>query len=388
MRRFLAKALEKIDKMDRERIRSLVYAITDENDRLEMVLESMTDGVVVTDGEHHILLFNKSAERLLPFAAGELVEKNVWEAIEDREIAAFLSEKLVSQEKVRDYEFTLDERGGRTLSVSIMPLVNEKVIRGNVIHIEDVTQKRSEQARLRRAESLAALTTLTAGVAHEIKNPLASIGIHLQLIKKATEGRESVETAGVREYLQVIDEEVGRLNQIVVDFLFAVRPMDAQLECKDLNPVIRELLDFLRFELDEAGVKVELQLAEDLPRVRLDEKYLKQALLNIIKNAISAMPSGGRLCIKTAASDAELMLTIADTGAGMPEEIIEKIFEPYFTTRAFGSGLGLTLVYKIVKEHLGEIAVSSREGEGTSFQISFPVPQREKRLIGYEGKTR
>ena len=108
MRRFLAKALEKIDKMDRDRIRSLVYAITDENDRLEMVLESMTDGVVVTDGEHHILLFNKSAERLLPFAAGELVEKNVWEAIEDREIAAFLSEKLVSQEKVRDYEFTLD----------------------------------------------------------------------------------------------------------------------------------------------------------------------------------------------------------------------------------------------------------------------------------------
>jgi two-component system, sporulation sensor kinase E len=388
MRKFLAKALEKIDKMDRERIRSLVFAITEENDRLEMVLESMTDGVVVTGREHQILLFNKSAERLLPFAPGELVEKPAWNTIEDREIAAFLEDKLVNQEKVRDREFTLDERGGITLSVSIMPLVQDKIIRGNVIHIEDVTQKRAEQARLRRAESLAALTTLTAGVAHEIKNPLASIGIHLQLIKKAIEGRDTVESAAVGEYLQVIDEEVGRLNQIVVDFLFAVRPMDAQLECRDLNPVIRELLEFLRFELDEAGIQVELQLAEDLPRISLDEKYLKQALLNIIKNAITAMPSGGKMHIKTAASDGELILTIADTGVGMPEEIIDKIFEPYFTTRAFGSGLGLTLVYKIVKEHLGDITVSSREGEGTSFQISFPVPQREKRLIGYEGKKR
>jgi len=388
MRKFLVKALEKIDKMDQEKIRSLVYAITVDIDRLEMVLESLTDGVVVTGQDHKILLFNKSAERLLPFTAGELVEKTVWDTLEDREIAAFLKDKLMSQEKVRDWELTLDEPGGRTLAVSIMPLVQDTVVRGNVVHIEDITQKRTEQARLRRAESLAALTTLTAGVAHEIKNPLASIGIHLQLIRKAIEGRETVKSAGVREYLQVIDEEVGRLNQIVVDFLFAVRPMDAKLECKDLNPVIRELLDFLRFELDEAGVKVELQLADELPRIRLDEKYLKQALLNIIKNAISAMPSGGTMYIKTAAADGELVLTIADTGIGMPEEIIEKIFEPYFTTRAFGSGLGLTLVYKIVKEHLGEISVSSREGEGTSFQISFPVPQKEKRLIGYEGKKR
>jgi two-component system, sporulation sensor kinase E len=388
MRKFLARALEKIDKMDRERIRALIYAITEENDRLEMVLESMTDGVVVTGREHQILLFNKSAERLLPFAAGELMEKTIWDTVEDREIAGFLKVKLSTQEKIRDWEFTLDERGGRTLSVSIMPLVHDKIIRGNVIHIEDVTQKRTEQARLRRAESLAALTTLTAGVAHEIKNPLASIGIHLQLIKKAIEGRNTVKCDDVGEYLQVIDEEVGRLNQIVVDFLFAVRPMDAHLECRELNPVIRDLLDFLRFELDEAGVNVELQLSEELPRIRLDEKYLKQALLNIIKNAMTAMPSGGQLRIKTAAGDGELILTISDTGVGIPEEIIDKIFEPYFTTRAFGSGLGLTLVYKIVKEHLGEITVSSREGEGTSFQISFPVPQKEKRLIGYEVKKR
>ncbi len=387
MRRFLQKALDKIDKMDRGRIHSLLCNIASEIDLLEMVLDSMTDGVVVTNRQHRIIVFNKSSERMLPFNKAELSEKIVWEVIRDREISLFFKDNLENQDSVIDKEFTLNNGFLKTLSLSIMPLVREGRIQGNVIHIEDVTEKRAREERLRRAESLAALTTLAAGVAHEIKNPLASIGIHLQLIEKKMEGKRRIYTDYINDFISIIKEEVDRLNRIVVDFLFAVRPINTVLEEGDLNRVVRELLEFLKFELEEEGIEVVIDLPDHIPKIRLDEKYMKQALLNIIKNAISAMPDGGTLRIETLCRGGELHLRISDTGVGIQEKNMAKIFEPYFTTKDFGSGLGLTLVYKIVKEHMGDISVSSKQEKGTTFDLSFPIPQKEKRLIGYEGEA-
>lgn len=388
MRKFLQRALAIIDKMDHAQIRVLLEDVAMESELQEMVLESMSDGVVVTDRENRILLVNKSAERMLPFNTGDPAERVLWECIRDREIAAFFRRALSGLDKVIDREFTLTEGFVRTLALTVMPLVRQGAIQGNMIHIEDVTEKRAKEARLRRAESLAALTTLTAGVAHEIKNPLASIGIHIELMRKAIGGRPTVSSAKVSENLEVIKEEVERLNRIVVDFLFAVRPMNTELQLEDPNPLVRELLEFLRFELEQAGISLELELLEPSPLIRLDAKYLKQALLNIVKNAIAAMPTGGKLRVESRRKGNTLQLKVSDTGVGIPEENLDKIFEPYFTTRDFGSGLGLTLVYKIVKEHLGEIAVSSKPGEGTTITLSFPIPQKEKRLIGYQEESR
>ena len=388
MSRFLQRALDKLDRMDRAQVRQLLGDAAAETELLEMVMESMSDGVLVTDRENRILLVNKSAERMLPFSPGELTERVLWECIQDKEIAAFFRRSLAGLDKVVDREFTLSESFVRTLALNVMPLVRAGSIQGNVIHIEDITEKRVKEARLRRAESLAALTTLTAGVAHEIKNPLASIGIHIELIRKTLSGRKSVSARQVAENLEVIKEEVERLNRIVVDFLFAVRPLNAELILDEPNRLVRELLEFLRFELEQAGIRVELALLEPSPLIRLDEKYLKQALLNIIKNAISAMPQGGTLRIESQRKGASLQLKVSDEGVGIPEGNLDKIFEPYFTTKEFGSGLGLTLVYKIVKEHLGEIAVSSQVGAGTTFTLSFPIPQKEKRLIGYREEPR
>ncbi|RPJ03971.1 MAG: PAS domain-containing sensor histidine kinase, partial [Spirochaetaceae bacterium] len=187
-------------------------------------------------------------------------------------------------------------------------------------------------------------------------------------------------------YLGVIAEEVDRLNRIVVDFLFAVRPMNIQLEETDLNLVIRELTEFLKFELREAGVSLELQLAEKLPKLLIDDKYFKQALLNLIQNSISAMHGGGTLILETVRRSGDVLCKVSDSGSGIPVDIMDKIFEPYFTTKEFGSGLGLTLVYKIIKEHDAEISVVSREGKGTTFTITLAVPQPDKKLIGYGGE--
>jgi signal transduction histidine kinase len=161
--------------------------------------------------------------------------------------------------------------------------------------------------------------------------------------------------------------------------------MDMEFREGNINTLIGELVEFVRYELEEAGIACVLELDEQLPLSDFDERFMKQALLNLIKNAIAAMPDGGRLTIRTEATDAEIQIAISDTGVGISEENLSKIFEPYFTTKEAGSGLGLTLVFKIIREHKGEVAVKSREGEGACFIITLPIPQRETRLIGYEG---
>ncbi|HVP18453.1 MAG TPA: ATP-binding protein [Spirochaetia bacterium] len=387
MRKFIQKALDRLGKMDTAQVRALIVRVSEENDLLGMLLDSMTDGIVVTDRDHRVILLNKSAERLFPFEGDETGNRPLWDRLGDRDLSEFFSATLRSQEKVSDREFTLGDGTPRTVSVSILPLVSEGSVQGNVVHIEDVTEKRSKEARLRRAESLASLTTLAAGVAHEIKNPLGSMGIHLQLIQKKIAGKESIDPKEIAQHLDVISEEVDRLNRIAVDFLFAVKPMDTRLEDGDLNAVIAELLDFVRPELDQAGVKVESDLSSAVPIMRIDSRFIKQALLNLIKNAVAAMPDGGTLRVETRRAGNEVLVRISDTGTGIPEEIMDKIFEPYFTTKPFGTGLGLTIVFKIVKEHFGDISVTSRPGEGTSVTISLPVPQTEKILLDYKGEA-
>ena len=305
--------------------------------------------------------------------------------ITDNEISQFLKNQLLNQGNIYDKEFILEKRRTVIISCSVMPLVQDGKIRGNLIHIEDITDKRSKEARLRRAENLAALTTLTAGVAHEIKNPLGSISIHLQLIQKKIGGKERISTKKITGFLNVINEEVDRLNRIIIDFLFTVRPMDTKLEKKDINQIISEILGFLKFELKEDNITVESRFSQSLPLLQLDEKYIKQALLNLIKNAQSAMPEGGVIKLTTERKADDVVVRISDTGTGIPDDILHKIFEPYFTTKPFGTGLGLTMVYKIIKEHQGDLAVRSKKNEGTAFDLIFPVPAIEKRLLDYEG---
>jgi PAS domain S-box-containing protein len=384
VRRFIERALNKVPRMTSEQIRSLLDLLAEENERLESVLDSMTDGIIVSDASNNFILANKSAERLLPLLGGETQDRPVWLFIDDEEISRFLRESLENHDRVSDSEFTIETKGAtRTLALSIMPLVSSGRIRGSLLHVEDISEKRSREARLRRAENLAALTTLTAGVAHEIKNPLASISIHIQLANKAMHGRESVETKSISHYLNIVAEEVERLNLIVMDFLFAVRPMDLELAESDLNEFVKEMMAFLKYELDQGEISSSLELAEGLPKVMLDVRFMKQAMLNLVKNAIAAMPSGGELKVTTSRQGDDVRLTVEDSGEGIKEEILAKIFEPFFTTKPTGSGLGLTLVYKIVKEHQGEIQVRTKVGEGSCFTIILPIPQKERKLLEY-----
>ena len=386
MRRFVERALAKAPRMNEEQLRGLLQALAEENGRLEAALDSMLDGIVVCDRDHLPTIYNKSAERMLGLTGGEPSERPLWLSVADRELAEFLRDTLEGEESVLDREFELDAPGGRTrlVAASATTLVARGRLEGTLLHLEDITDKRRREAQLRRAESLASLTTLAAGVAHEIKNPLGSISIHIQLIKKALKSGKPLVPETMDRHLGVVTEEIERLNKIVVDFLFAVRPMDVELREADPRVLVREVADFLRYEADAAGVEIETSLEEEVPRVLLDKRYLKQALLNLAKNALAAMPDGGRLGLSVEEKDGEVLIAVEDSGTGIPEEYLPKIFEPYFTTKEAGTGLGLTITFKIVKEHDGAIDVRSRPGQGSTFTIALPVPQKERHLLPWK----
>jgi len=387
---FYRRALSKLNRLNLEQCRELLVSASQEIFRLDTVLDSLPCGIVVCDEKHRLLMANNSALRFLPlsYTEGGLL----WELIPEENIADFFQQVLKRGDRVLEQEMDLHTQGGppgRLLSISVHPLVEKRKITGSLVYIEDITEKRGREVRLRRAENLASLTTLAAGVAHEIKNPLGAISIHLQLLRKALDKKEKRHNKEtdllVDKYFSVLNEEVDRLNGIVIDFLFAVRPMSLELCEGDLNALVAGLGEFIRAELEQSNIRLLLELDDKLPPVLFDERYMKQVLLNLIKNAQAAMPNGGLLTIATFGSDSEVRISVCDTGTGISQENLKKIFEPYFTTKGSGTGLGLTLVYKIVREHQGEMSVDSRVGEGTDFEIILPVYQKEKRLIKYEG---
>ena len=253
-----------------------------------------------------------------------------------------------------------------------MPLVRSKSVRGTIITIEDVTDRRADEMRNRRLESLASLTNLAATVAHEIKNPLGSISIYVQLLRKNIASCGETLSPQNAKYLDVVDEEIERLNRIVVDFLFAVRPLKFEFSPVDINALVLSLADFFSGELEQHKIHLQLDLAQGLPSIRGDDRFLRQMLINLVKNAIAAMPLGGSIHLKTRLRDDVILLAVEDTGTGIPDDVIQKIFEPYFTTKVDGTGLGLTMTYKVVKEHGGDIQVISEADKGTCFTITLP----------------
>lgn len=385
MREFIRRALQKTSRMNGEQIQSLLTMITEEYEMLDAVLDSLGTGLLICDAYHVVVQNNKAATRILPMDYHDYQERPVWACIHDPEISAFVEETIEKKETVTAREFPLnDEHTPKILSLSVMPLVKSKQVRGTIIMIDDITDKKKEELKNRRLESLASLTNLAANVAHEIKNPLGSISIHVQLVRKAVERLTGADTCSICKYLDVVDEEMERLNKIVVDFLFAVRPISFEFTALNINELIQDLAQFLAGEFEQAGIRIDLDLVKDIPQIQGDERFLRQMLINLLKNAKAAMEGGGIARLATRFDDETIRITVEDTGTGIPDEVLNKIFEPYFTTKIDGTGLGLTMVYKVVKGHGGDITVQSRPSLGTRFTIQLPIYRRAQKMLEYE----
>lgn len=385
MREFIRRALQKTSRMNGEQMQSLLSLVTEEYETLDSVLDSISTGVLVCDSFHIVTQNNKAAARILPAEYHDMQDKPVWACVRDPDLSAFLRETIENEETVQGQEFLLEElTGSRFLSIGVMPLVRNKSVCGTIITIDDVTDRKTEEMKSRRLESLASLTNLAATVAHEIKNPLGSIGIYVQLVRKALDAcPDGEKKPQVSKYLDIVDEEIERLNKIVVDFLFAVRPLKFEFAPLDVNAVVSATGEFFTEELRAQGMTLTLDLEERLPLIKGDERFIRQMLVNLFKNAMAAMMSGGVIHARTWSANDTVYMSVEDTGSGIPPDMLLKVFEPYFTTKVDGTGLGLTMAYKVVKEHGGDIRVQSEVGKGTCFTISLPVMRKAQKMIEY-----
>ena len=400
MTNFKTRIADKIAKLSDSQLQTLFEALTSDNMMLSSIIESLTSGVMIVDNDWIPILSNKAVERYVPLTMhlsdGKAEGIKIFKLVKDKDISIFFKNCCDFNKTNISEEFTVSTSSGtvRFITVTVSPLITNDQFNGNIIVVRDITEKRNQEILLHRMESLASLTNLAANVAPEIKNPLGAISIHIQLLQKAiAKARDNEDKLPdkkfVENYIDVVNEEIANLNKIVVDFLFAVRPVSANLELLHPNTIVEKLIDFLKPEYEKENVKLNVALCPEDTKLLLDEKLFREVIVNLSQNAIHAVNEKNNsehdkiIVITSVIRDDKYVLSITDNGCGIPEDKLNKIFEPYYTTKATGTGLGLTTVYKIVKEFSGDISVKSIAGEGTSFIISIPVPQLNKKLLAY-----
>lgn len=412
MQTFSKRVSQKIEKLSPAQIQQLVHDLSERNEAFSAIFQSLSTGLIIVNTDWQLEEINKAAERYIPFLLhpdeARAEEKRLWDIIDDSDIAAFLKNCAENDKTNVSDEYTLATAGGsvRFVDVSVMPLVQGGELAGSIVTIDDVTEKRNQEILLHRMETLAGLTNLAAGVAHEIKNPLGAISIHIQLMQKAIKKKRDgdgnlPDPKFMENYLDIVNQEIDRLNKIVVDFLMAVRPISAQLELIEPNALLEQFVSFFKPEFTEKHVAIVTRFCKDCPRLLLDQKLFREVIVNLAQNALFAITErfgegadekafsscSGRLTITTELKDDKYIVQFADNGSGMEAETAARVFEPYFTTKANGTGLGLAMTYKIIKEFSGDIAVQSQKNEGTVFVITLPVPQKDRRLLTYTGDT-
>ena len=385
MREFILSAMRRANRMNEEQLRSLLYSFGEECSLFVAMMESLDDGLILLDKNNFIVKANRAAERILGTRLTDIQEIKLWDCIDCQKISEFIQRVIKNEETKKNETFVLNSTSLdiKYVEVSILPLVFEKKIIGTIVVLKDVTKEKHSEIKRRRLESLASLTNAAASIAHEIKNPLGAMSIHMQLLAKKLNTLQLQDEMHekVFKHIDVIKEELENLNKTVVDFLFAVRPIKFAFDNVDVNGLLKNIIQLYEPELTKAHIETFVSTDESLTNIWGDERFLRQAFTNVITNAKHAMPEGGKLFVSTYEKDNFVFIKFEDTGTGISEENLHKIFEPYFTTKATGTGLGLPLAYKVIKEHGGDIFVNSKKGEGTAFIFSLPILRNNERLL-------
>jgi len=288
----------------------------------------------------------------------------------DRPVGLLIADNAITKRAITPEDVDMLELLGLQAGHAIERTRLTDEIAREVAFLEAATLEiRKNQERLVQAERLSAIGEMAARVAHEIRNPLVAIGGFARSLLQRTPHPDET----TRESLEVIVDEVRRLESIVGEVLDFSRQVPPRIGSLDLARLAREAGDLLRFELEQAGVRWEVDADERLPAAAADRDQIFQALVNVLRNAIHAMPKGGALSVRVRAIAHGLEVAVNDTGEGMPPEVLAHVFEPFYTTKPTGSGLGLTIAAQIVRDHHGELKLDSREGEGTTVTFRLPA---------------
>ena len=344
----------------------------------ETVVATIADGVYTVDADRTIKIFNSAAEKLTGLKSADVIGKKCYDVLrfpfcKDNYILFRLHED--SSRPGEEY-FEEKRSGGRAWLVSGALFRDSQTFTGGAETIKDLSVARKVQQQMRQVDKLTSLGILSAGVAHEINNPLSNIRIYGQLLQEDI-GRLPAADQGTCDALKNILDQTERASLIVRKMLEFSRQSQPEMEAIDVGDVLKQSLEMVRYMLDSTGIETVLEVAEDLPPIAGSRISLQQVFVNLFNNAWQAMKQGGALIVRAglAESPARVRITVRDTGAGINEGDLERIFDPFFTTKDVGegTGLGLSISYGIIKDHRGDLSVESTEGEGTTFAIVLPV---------------
>ena len=348
---------------------------------MESIVEKAGDAISVVDLEGKILYWNEGAERIYGHRKEEALGKKLSDFLypqdaslriqEEKSLAHWMS--LVKEgEVVSNVEVKRKTKEGKEIitSMTLSPLRDaEGSIIGASRICRDITHLKKAEERLILTERLSSLGELTAGVAHELRNPLAGIKINTQILSRKKELTETEQ-----RILRGTLEGVEKIQKIVEDMLHFARPKAAHFEEEEINEVIEKSLAILQAKFKKGNIALVFEKGEGLPRLRLDAHQIQQVLINLMLNAIQAMEKGGTLTVRTFQGNGNgVGIEVQDTGIGIPKAHLKKIFDPFFTTKSEGTGLGLSISLKIITNHGATLDVTSQEGKGSLFTIRFPL---------------
>ncbi len=342
---------------------------------IDHLLRSIEAAVMMFDPDRRLVLAGKPAEHLLGWKREAMIGRTMEEIFPpNTALGARISRAVIAKEQFRDKPAILEREGALPVrllvSVELLETLPGLHQLGTLVTLRDVESRRQLRSQFDVSARLTAISRLTGGVAHEIKNPLNAIALHLEVLKA-----KLTEPSAVGPELEVIEREIARLDRVVKTFLDFTRPVELKMRTVDLMKLAKEVSVLVAPEAERSNVKVELRPVVETALIEADSDLLKQALLNIVVNGIEAMEKGGILVIEIRQAEGDHEITVTDQGPGIPDEVREKIFNLYFTTKREGSGIGLAMTFRVVQLHNATISFTSEVGKGTTFRLRFPASE-------------
>ncbi|MEP3091012.1 MAG: ATP-binding protein [Ekhidna sp.] len=354
-------------------LKQAVMEVETRGKKYRKLFEESIDPIFLANDQLVFIDTNLAFQRLFVYAEDELVCMSLEGLFADRGHFNLFQKKFLEQGKVEEFETILLDKEGRKKDclINCARLEDEETREKSFIGVvRDLTKRKRADRELLVAEKLSMTGKISRTIAHEVRNPLTNLTLAMEQLKE--EIPEDVEDAEL--YFDIIKRNANRIGKLISDLLDSSKPKELKLETQPLNQTVKDALNLVRDRINLLNMTLKEEYEADLPDISLDADQLKVALLNLMINAIEAMKKGkGILTIKTYSEDGYLHLEIIDNGKGISIENLEKLFEPFYTSKEEGTGLGLVTVQNIIQSHKGEIKAESEDGKGTTFKINFPV---------------
>ncbi len=337
-------------------------------DNVDQLMSKLQDGLMLFARDSRVVLVSAPVEAFLGRPRGELLGRTVQEVFDRQSLlGAALLDAFERRRPISQREF--EAAGGQRVQVSLDFVQEETSQIGALVIMRDTESVRRIGDEIEMSRRLSASGRLTRGVAHEVKNPINAIVLHLQLLQN----KLAQEEPDTRRHMDIIDSEIRRLDRVVQTLVDFTRPRDLHIEEIDLRQMLEDVAQLAAPDAEQHGVNIERHLPDSNLPVKVDVDLMKQAILNVVINGVQAMPQGGRLTISARRENNAVVAEVRDQGGGIPKDMRDKIFELYFTTKKEGSGIGLAQTYQILQWHYGSVDFESAEGAGTTFRFQIPL---------------